>query len=138
MVAISEGARFREGEVVETGTEDAYGHKRLGGIGLLTAEAITKISGLDTIYQQVAYLMRSGAPDSVDLMVAANYASLALDLINRREFGRMVALRDGRYTHVPADIVSQGLKRVDVSEMYDLDAYRPRIRSVEGKPMFLY
>ena len=29
-------------------------------------------------------------------------------------------------------------KRVDVPELYDTDQYRPVIRQVQGKPMFLY
>lgn len=138
MVAISEGAHFVSGKIIEYGQADAFGHKKLGGIGLLTAEAIREISGLHTIYQQVAYLMRSGAPDSLDLMVAANYANMAMDLIAQGEFGNMVALRDGRYTHVPANTVSLGVKRVDVDELYDKENYRPRLRSVSNKPMFLY
>jgi len=138
MVAMSEGAHFVSGKIIEYGQADAFGHKKLGGIGLLTAEAIREISGLHTIYQQVAYLMRSGAPDSLDLMVAANYANMAMDLIAQREFGNMVALRDGRYTHVPANTVSMGVKRVDVDELYDKENYRPRLRSVYNKPMFLY
>ena len=36
--------------------------------------------GPDIIYQQVGYLMRSGSPDSLDLMVATNYAVMAADL----------------------------------------------------------
>jgi hypothetical protein len=31
-----------------------------------------------------------------------------------------------------------GVKRVDVDALYDVDAYRPTVRQVEGKPMFLY
>ncbi|MGI9173729.1 MAG: hypothetical protein ACR2GR_00215 [Rhodothermales bacterium] len=31
-----------------------------------------------------------------------------------------------------------GIKRVDVDELYDADAYRPKVRHVMGKPMFLY
>jgi ATP-dependent phosphofructokinase / diphosphate-dependent phosphofructokinase len=27
---------------------------------------------------------------------------------------------------------------VDVGALYDVDAYRPKIRHVDGKPMFLY
>jgi 6-phosphofructokinase 1 len=138
IVAISEGAHFTNGRIVETGQADDYGHRKLGGIGLLTAEAIKEISGLNTIYQQVAYLMRSGAPDSLDLMVAVNYAQLSMELIGKREFGSMVALRDGRYTHVPANTLTQGVKRVNVEEMYDLDSYRPRLKLVLNKPMFLY
>lgn len=138
LAAISEGAHFIEGEIIESGEEDAYGHKRLGGIGMATAEAIKKISGKTTLYQQLAYLMRSGAPDSLDLMVATNFANLAIDLIQDGNFGRMVALQDGRYSHVPGNSVTQGLKRVDVERMYDTDNYRPRMRRIENLPMFLY
>jgi ATP-dependent phosphofructokinase / diphosphate-dependent phosphofructokinase len=138
MVAISEGAHFTMGSVIEYGEADAYGHRKLGGIGLMTAEAIKKITGMDTIYQQVAYLMRSGAPDSLDLMVAVNYAQSAMDLINDCQFGQMVALQNGRYTSVPANTINMGLKRVDVDEFYDTENYRPRVRSVRDKPMFLY
>jgi ATP-dependent phosphofructokinase / diphosphate-dependent phosphofructokinase len=34
--------------------------------------------------------------------------------------------------------VTSGLKRVDVSELYDVNEYRPKVRHVLGKPMFLY
>jgi 6-phosphofructokinase 1 len=86
----------------------------------------------------VAYLMRSGAPDSIDLMVGFNYAHMAMDLIHEENFGRMVALRDGKYTTVPVNTLSEGVKRVDVDELYDVDAYRPKVRRVNQKPMFLY
>jgi 6-phosphofructokinase 1 len=35
-------------------------------------------------------------------------------------------------------VTSDGVKRVDVDELYDADNYRPKIRHVMGKPMFLY
>jgi 6-phosphofructokinase 1 len=71
-------------------------------------------------------------------MVPVNYANVALRLAERGEFGRLVVLRDGRYTSAPIAITQQGIKRVDVAELYDPDEYQPRIREVEGKPMFLY
>lgn len=138
IVAMSEGARFIGGKIIEYGQADAFGHKKLGGIGVLTSEAIKSITGVNTIYQQLSYLMRSGSPDSLDLMVAVNYANLAMDLIHKHEFGRMVALQSGKYIHVPANTVSAGQKRVDVNELYDVENYRPRIQNVTGKPMFLY
>jgi 6-phosphofructokinase 1 len=39
---------------------------------------------------------------------------------------------------VPVDTCIQGEKRVDVAELYDPDTYRPIIRRVHGKPMYLY
>ena len=138
MLTISEGAFPLGGAVMESGPKDAYGHRKLGGIGEWTSDQLKKLTGHRTIYQRVAYLMRSGAPDSLDLMVAVNYANIAMDLVSDGRFNRMVALRHGTYTHVPLKTVMEGTKRVDVDELYDVEGYRPKTRRVEGKPMFLY
>ena len=138
MVTISEGARLSGGDIVSTGDEDAYGHRKLGGIGTLTSELLKERTGNPILFQQVAYLMRSGAPDSLDLMVATNYAVTAADLALEGGRGRMVALRNGTYTHVPISVTGEGVKRVDVDELYDSNAYLPKVRHVLGKPMFLY
>jgi 6-phosphofructokinase 1 len=90
------------------------------------------------VYQQLGYLMRSGAPDSIDLMVGFNFANLALELINEQIYGRMLAIKKGVYTHVPLNLVTSGIKRVNVDEFYDIDNYRPSVKNLEGKPMFLY
>jgi len=138
MIAISEGAHIIGGKIIEYGEADAYGHRKLGGIGEITGEAMKKLTGQNIIYQRLSYLMRSGVPDALDLMVAVNFANLAIDLIMNGVSGRMVALRDGTYTHIPMSTVASGVKRVDVDELYDVEQYRPRVRNVIGKPMFLY
>jgi 6-phosphofructokinase 1 len=137
MLTISEGARLEEGEIIQTGEADAYGHQKLGGIGEITGELLKNLTGQNIIYQQVAYLMRSGAPDSLDLMVAANYAQMAMSLVEQGRFGRMVALQRGLYTDINLSTISQGVKRVNVAELYDVDQYRPKVRHVFGMPMFL-
>jgi len=138
MLTISEGAVLEGGEMILTGEADAYGHRKLGGIGVLAGEMIRQITGEGIVYQQVGYLMRSGSPDSLDLMVATNYAVMAADLAIEKASGRMVALRGGTYTNVPISVTREGVKRVDVDELYDVELYRPKVRHVGGKPMFLY
>lgn len=138
MVTISEGAQMIGGDVFEYGEADAYGHRKLGGVGSETGELLKKLTGEDILFQQLSYLMRSGAPDSLDLMVAVNYANMAITLVNRGASNRMVALRNGTYTSVPLRMVRQGTKRVDIDELYDATEYRPKVRHVDGKPMFLY
>jgi 6-phosphofructokinase 1 len=71
-------------------------------------------------------------------MVASNFGRLAVDLISQGASNRLVALRNGIYTSIPLTTISSGEKRVDVEELYDSVNYRPKIRNVEGKPMFLY
>jgi 6-phosphofructokinase 1 len=63
---------------------------------------------------------------------------MAADLVAERQFGRLVAMRNGNYVNVPINVTRQGVKRVDVAALYDAEGYRPKIRHVDGKPMFLY
>lgn len=106
--------------------------------GRMLGDALSEISGEETLYQQVGYLMRSGAPDGLDLMVADNFAALALNLIDSGDEQHMVSLQHGVYASVPIRTASTGLKRVDVPELYDPRQYLPVVTRVRGKPMFLY
>jgi 6-phosphofructokinase 1 len=126
------------GKIIEYGQADAYGHKKLGGIGQLTGDAIKEVTGQNIVHQQVAYLMRSGEPDALDRMVAISYANAAIDMIKKGQSGYMTALREGRYTTIPIDTIMQGLKRVDIAELYDPETYKPKVENMLGKPMFLY
>jgi 6-phosphofructokinase 1 len=137
IMTISEGAIMEGGEVIETGEADAYGHRKLGGVGEILSEEIKRLTGQNVMYQQLGYLMRSGAPDSLDRMVAMSYGNLAVQLIRRNETGKMVALHGGKYTTVPVEMVLAGKKRVDVPSYYDIENYRPRIKDFMGVPMFL-
>ena len=124
--------------MVLSGEEDAYGHRKLGGIGELTAALIKERTGEEMIVPAARLPDALRRPDSLDLMVATNYAVMAADLALEGSSGRMVALRSGTYTSVPITATREGVKRVDVDELYDVDEYRPKVRHVIGKPMFLY
>ncbi len=137
ILTISEGAILEGGDVYETGEEDAYGHRKLGGIGNIISDQIKKLTGQNTMYQQLGYLMRSGAPDSLDRMVAMSFGNLVSQLLRRNDTGKLVALHGGKYTTVPIDMVLAGRKRVDVPAYYDMENYRPKIKDFMGVPMFL-
>lgn len=132
------GAKLTGGEMFLSGESDAYGHRRLGGIGEETGAILKELTGEDVLNQRLSYLMRSGTPDSLDQMAAVNYANTAIDLFLKGVFGRLVALSRGIYTDIPLSTITTGQKRVDVRELYDIEEYRPKIRHVSGKPMFLY
>ncbi|HOM99345.1 MAG TPA: 6-phosphofructokinase [Acidobacteriota bacterium] len=135
VVTVSEGARMIGDEAPSRVSSGRY---RFGGIGAVIAEEIYRRTHRSAIYQQLGYLMRSGVPDSLDRMVSTNYGSLAIDLLQHGLSGRMVILREGRYGHEDIEIISQGVKRVDVDTFYDIEFYVPKVTSVLGKPMFLY
>ncbi len=137
IMTISEGAILEGGAVIETGEEDAYGHRKLGGVGQLLSEQVKQITGENIMVQQLAYLMRSGAPDSLDRMVAMSFGHLAIQLVQRGDTGKIVGLHGGKYTTMPVSIVLAGKKRVDVPAFYDIENYKPKIKDFMGVPMFL-
>ena len=145
VVLVSEGAMFEGGEMVfEHDTTDAFGHKKLGGIGELVSERVTELSPkynngkkVDVISQKLGYLVRCGDPDATDSIVPMAYGNLALDLILSSVHGRLVVLKDGRYDHLPIDVVTSIKKVVNVREQYNADRLRPHYKSFGMKPLFL-
>ena len=137
VAAISEGAFPVGGQPIETGETDAVGHGQLGGVGRILREGLQDLTGERVIYQRLGYLMRSGPPDSLDRLVANNFASMAVDLILDNRTGCLLSILGGRYATEPITTVGEGTKRVDVDRFYDKERYRPNIVKVLGLPMFL-
>jgi len=137
VLTISEGASIAGQEPVEWGEPDAFGHKKLGGIGLLLGDYIRHKTREHVIYQNLGYLMRSGPPDSLDRMVAINFARTAAELVLQHNTGKLVSIQGGCYALQPITVVGEGHRRVDVERYYDAKEYRPKLDSVIGLPMFL-
>ena len=137
IVTISEGAIPAGGSVSESGEADAFGHRKLGGIGDATTKEIKRLTGVDMMFQQLGYVIRSGPPDVVDKMVGRAYGTLACDQVVRGNFGQMVALQGGSYTTIGLDVIGGKSRHLDVEALYDTEAYRPRVREMLGMPMFL-
>lgn len=102
------------------------------------AQAIEERLKTGTVVQELAYLMRAGEPDAMDRMVGFAFGGMAVQMISDGATGRMVALKDGNYAHVPIDTLLESTKAVDVSALYDPAAYRAKLQRIEGMPMFLY
>jgi 6-phosphofructokinase 1 len=145
VVLVSEGAMFEGGEMVfKESTTDAYGHKKLGGIGdLVSSELKTRSAkynrgrSIDIINQKLGYLVRCGDPDAIDSIVPMAYGNLALDLILDKVHGRLVVLKNGRYDNMPIDVVTSTKKIVNVKEHYNTERLRPKYETFEMKPLFI-
>ncbi|HUG47842.1 MAG TPA: 6-phosphofructokinase [Candidatus Limnocylindria bacterium] len=136
-VIASEGAMWETGTLAEFGEADAYGHRRKVDIGFALAEQIRQRSGEEAVNSELTYDLRSGEADSLDQMVAMTFANIAVDLIREGGVtGRMMAIVDGKYAHVP--IPEPGHPRkVDVETMYDAGRFRPQYHGRLGRPLLL-
>jgi len=145
IVLVSEGAIFTGGEMVfKDSNLDAYGHKKLGGIGDLVSEELKNRSAkynngkrINVVNQKLAYLVRGGSPDAIDSIVPMAYGNLALDLILEGVHGRLVVLKNGRYDNMPIEVLSAESKTVDVDRFYNTDRLRPFYKKFAMKPLFI-
>ena len=137
LVITSEGATWQGASITEEGPADSFGHRRKANVGELLAAELKARTGIDTVASELTYDLRSGEPDSLDSMVAITFANVAMDLLADGVYGRMVALRDGRYAHVALPDPTLPKRVVDVAENYNVDRFRPRYDGRLGEPMLL-
>ncbi|MBN2813400.1 MAG: 6-phosphofructokinase [Bacteroidales bacterium] len=146
VVLVSEGAMMAgmNDQAHIADDKDVYGHSLHGGIGELVSDKIRDLSSqhnqgkkINTIYQQLGYLVRGGDPDAIDSIVPMAYGNLALDLILKGIHGRLVVLRNGRYDNAPIDVVTSTNKVIDIKRYYNVERYRPHYKSFEFQPLFI-
>jgi 6-phosphofructokinase 1 len=145
VVLVSEGARLEshEGMSFESEETDMFGHRKLGGIGDKIAAALKEFSPrfnngrrIDVVNQRLGYLVRSGDPDALDSIVPMAFGNLALDLILKGQYGRLVSIHRGIYDSVPITSVTSEKKLVDVPKYYNTERFRP-IYEFDGAPLFI-
>jgi 6-phosphofructokinase 1 len=145
VVLVSEGARLTShaGMRFESEEADMFGHRKLGGIGDQVGAAVKASSTkynrgrrIDVVNQRLGYLVRSGDPDALDSIVPMAFGNLALDLVMRKQYGRLVSVHRGFYDSVPITSVTSEKKIVDVAKYYNTDRLRP-IYEFDGAPLFI-
>ena len=145
VVIVSEGAIFQGGEMTfKSHEKDAYGHKKLGGIGELVAKQLKELSPrynqgkpINVINQKLGYLVRCGDPDAIDSIVPMAFGNIALDLILKGVHGRLVNLKNGKYGDCPLEVVTSFKKVVNVEEYYNTKRLRPKYKSFKSRPFFI-
>jgi 6-phosphofructokinase 1 len=145
VVLVSEGAHLtsHEGMRFESEETDMFGHRKLGGIGDVIAAALKEYSPkynrgrrIDVVNQRLGYLVRSGDPDALDSIVPMAFGNLALALILKKQYGRLVSIHRGFYDSVPISSVTSEKKVVDVRKYYNTERLRP-IYDFDQAPLFI-
>src|SRR5665213_3451629 len=96
IVVVAEGATPLEGTMAAaTGELDAFGHVRLGlvGVGQRLADEIEKRTGKEARTTVLGHIQRGGTPTAFDRVLATRFGLHAIDAVKEGSFGKMVALR---------------------------------------------
>jgi len=136
MVITAEGAIWQGAQVADVGEADAFGHRHKMNVGEVLASELRELTGIESTSSELTYDLRSGEPDMLDSLVASTFANVAMDLIRDGLSGRMVAIRDGKYAHVPLSETAKPPRRVQLAA-YDTERFRPRYADRLGDLMLL-
>ena len=137
LVVMSEGAKWEGYTVQEYGEPDAFGHRKKASIGEALSAEIGRRTGEEAIVSDLTYDLRSGDPDFVDKLIAANFGNIAMDAVLAGKSGVMAALVEGRYSLAPIPDPALGPRKVDIATMYNTERYRPNYANKLGLPIFL-
>jgi ATP-dependent phosphofructokinase / diphosphate-dependent phosphofructokinase len=103
IVVVAEGAIPREGSLhtrEATGT-DAFGHARLGGIGVALEGELERITGYESRVTILGHVQRGGSPVAFDRVLATRFGVAAMDAAIGERWGAMVGLRGTQIVETP-------------------------------------
>jgi 6-phosphofructokinase 1 len=108
IVVVAEGATPLPGTLSDAGhgpvaraaSSDAFGHARLGGIGVVLEGEIEARTGFETRVTILGHVQRGGTPVAYDRVLATRLGVAALRAVAAGRFGNMVALSSNAIVEV--------------------------------------
>jgi 6-phosphofructokinase 1 len=116
IVVVSEGATPREGTLqtrADDAPTDAFGHARLGGIGVTLEGEIERRTGYETRVTILGHVQRGGTPVAFDRVLATRFGVAAMEAVAAGRFGTMVGLRGTEIVEVALEDALREPKLLD-------------------------
>ncbi|MCL2574250.1 MAG: ATP-dependent 6-phosphofructokinase [Defluviitaleaceae bacterium] len=113
IVVVSESAKEQGGQkVVGRVVDDSPDPIRYGGVAAKLAADLEPLVKNEVRSVNLGHIQRGGEPSAYDRLLSLRYATKAVDLIEQKQFGHMVALWKGQMGAVPLEDVFAGGNKV--------------------------
>ena len=114
IIVVAEGAHASgDRKTVQKTAVENLGIERLGGVGQLIARQLGSCLDMEIREVTLGHLQRGGSPSPYDRILASRFGVKAVELIERGEFGRMVALKGQQVVDVAIASAVSRLNLVD-------------------------
>lgn len=109
IVCVAEGAKPENEKMISKSVDPKRTDPiQLGGIGEYVAKMISRNTGLETRTTVLGHLQRGGSPTPFDRILSTKFGTNAIELVMKKQFGRMVALKGSTISSVKiADAISK-------------------------------
>ncbi|MCC6259510.1 MAG: ATP-dependent 6-phosphofructokinase [Anaerolineales bacterium] len=115
IIAVSEGAKPKDGAQIFSRKGDEIYVPRLGGVGQVVADYIEK-QGFESRVTVLGHVQRGGTPTAFDRVLATRYGSAAVRLAAQGKSDCMVALNGGMITSVSLAQATARPKRIQLTD----------------------
>lgn len=116
IVACSEGAKdLAEGKLSKKEFKKSRA-EMTNSIGFRVAKEIEAETGIETRTSVLGYLQRGGTPSPYDILLATKLGNAAADFLANKDFGKLVAVKDGKITGTPLSEVAGVIKEIPEDE----------------------
>jgi ATP-dependent phosphofructokinase / diphosphate-dependent phosphofructokinase len=95
---------------------------KLSGVGAELAEELERRTGYETRSVTLGHVLRGGTPSAYDRILATRFGTAAIDLVDQKKFGRMVALHAGRVVDIPLVQAVSSVRRLSHEMIQALEA----------------
>ncbi|MDH4156227.1 MAG: ATP-dependent 6-phosphofructokinase [candidate division Zixibacteria bacterium] len=124
VIVVAEGVKLlnekgRGVAMAQDNKKDAFGHVRLGGIAYALSLAIEERTGFECRNVILGHIQRGGTPTAYDRVLSTRYGIRAIELVHKKQYGKMTALRGNKIVATPLVDAMKNVKTVD-KEFYKI------------------
>jgi 6-phosphofructokinase 1 len=118
IIIVSEGVKVLQHEQEKRGMREVE-HRRFGEIGEYIATTIEAETGFETRVSVLGHIQRGGSPTAYDRVIGTQFGIKAVELVQEKQFGKMVSLRGNKLQSVDIEYAVKERKTVDM-ELYEM------------------
>jgi len=114
IIVIAEGAKEVEGKACMEAERELGKMRKYSGAGsYLNAALEKKLKDHEVRFTVLGHIQRGGSPAPLDRILGTRFGIEAINLIANKQFGQMVALRDGKIISMPMEDCTRTQKLVN-------------------------
>lgn len=112
IVVVAEGALSEKEATMDKKTFKKARQAMQNSIGYRVARELELATGLESRVTVLGYVQRGGIPVPYDRTLATLFGTEAVHMLARGDFGKMVALQNGKAVGVPLEDIAGKIKKV--------------------------
>lgn len=117
IIVVSEGAKSKEEALLDKKAFKKARAEMPYSIAYRVAHELEQATSLESRVTVLGYLQRGGTPSSYDRILATQFGTAAAHFLAEGDFGKLVALQNGKITGVPLDMIAGKVKNIPADHL---------------------